>query len=90
MTSIFYSPIKIFLDSSSPDAQRVNNLNYIFTINPPLLLHMDDTHKLALGIETCSIPLAFYTVNENNNQFGIDGEAYTIPEGNYRETQLTL
>jgi len=50
---------------------------------------MDDTHKLALGIETCSIPLAFYTINENNNKFSIDGHIYTIPEGNYRETQLT-
>jgi len=50
---------------------------------------MDDTHKLALGIETCSIPLAFYTINNNNNNFSIDGDVYTIPEGNYRETQLT-
>ena len=89
MSSVTHSPIKIFLDSSSPDAQKVSNSNYIFTINPPLLLHMDDTHKLALGIETCSIPLAFYTINENNNQFSIDGDLYTIPEGNYRETQLT-
>jgi len=89
MSSITHSPIKIFLDTSSPDAQRVNNSNYIFTINPPLLLHQDDTHKLALGIETCSIPLAFYTINQNNNQFSIDGHTYIIPEGNYRETQLT-
>jgi len=89
MSSIVHSPIKIFLDSSSPEAQRINNSNYIFTINPPLLLHMDDTHKIALAVESCSIPLAFYTINENNNQFSIDGNIYTIPEGNYRETQLT-
>jgi hypothetical protein len=50
---------------------------------------MDDTHKISLGIEAVSIPLAFYTINENNNQFSIDGHIYTIPEGNYRETQLT-
>ena len=89
MSSIVHSPIKIFLDSSSPEAQRINNSNYIFTINPPLLLHMDDTHKIALAVESCSIPLAFYTINENNNQFSIDGNIYTIPEGNYRESQLT-
>ncbi len=87
--SITHSSHKIFLDSSAPSAHKINNSNYVFEISPPLLLHPDDKHKMVLGIETASIPLSFYTINSKNNKFSIDSQEYTIPEGNYRVSQLT-
>ena len=87
--SITHSSHKIFLDSSSPSAHKINNSNYVFDISPPLLLHPEDPHKMVLGIESASIPLSFYTINEKNNKFSIDSVVYTIPEGNYRVSQLT-
>ena len=87
--SITHSSHKIFLDSSAPSAHKINNSNYVFDISPPLLLHPEDPHKMVLGIESASIPLSFYTINEKNNRFSIDSVVYTIPEGNYRVSQLT-
>lgn len=87
--SITHSSHKIFLDSSSPSAHKINNSNYVFDISPPLLLHPEDKHKMVLGIETASIPLSFYTINSKNNRFSIDSIEYEIPEGNYRVSQLT-
>ena len=87
--SITHSSHKIFLDSSSPNAHKISNSNYVFDINPPLLLHPEDPHKMVLGVEAASIPLAFYTINSTNNRFSVNGVVYTIPEGNYRVTQLT-
>lgn len=87
--SITHSSHKIFLDSSAPSAHKINNSNYVFDITPPLLLHPEDPHKMVLGIESASIPLSFYTINEKNNKFSIDSVEYAIPEGNYRVSQLT-
>lgn len=87
--SITHSSHKIFLDSSAPSSHKISNSNYVFDINPPLLLHPEDPHKIVLGIESASIPLSFYTINKTNNKFNIDGHDFTIPEGNYKVSQLT-
>lgn len=88
MSIITHSSQKIFCDTSSPIAQKISNVKYIFPLSLPIILHHEDEHVIAIGIESLSLPLSFYTINSFNDTFSINDVIYKIPNGNYRVTQL--
>jgi len=100
MTS--HTDFKIFIASNftgdtiqpvlQPDG-TISNVNYRFKLPRPIVLTNNDPHQISLAIESASIPLSFYAINNTNNKFNlkIGTTQYTnleISQGNYRISQL--
>jgi hypothetical protein len=89
-SSITYSNFKIYLDNhgNSNLVTKLSNSLYRFRLPQPIILGSEDIHRVVLGVESCSIPLSFYAINETNNQITLNGTTYFIAEGNYNVQQL--
>jgi hypothetical protein len=89
MLAVRESSAKIFLNNQ--DTQNWNGIGTRITVPiQPFILRSDDPNHFVIGVESLSVPLAIYPVNNTNNiiQIGVDPPE-TIPEGNYTATSLT-
>ena len=82
-----FSSLKIFCESDSADV-NVSNSRKVWTLQSPIVLPPSSNVKMLISVESCSIPLSYYTINETNNQFRVNsnGGAYAtfqIAPGNY-------
>lgn len=85
--SLTYSNFKVYLDNQgveeNPYVEKKDNARYIFTLPQPVLLAGNDDHKIVVGIESASIPLSFYAINDTNDNLYIEGTLITLDHGNY-------
>lgn len=79
-----HSASKIFLRSNAENSIQNGNSSssYTFKIDPLIIANNDDS-VFVLGLESASIPLSFYAVNQTNDTFSINGISYNIQDGNY-------
>lgn len=80
-----HSSAKIFLSSQGGSLvlnSNTLNTDISFYFQPLLLSNTDQSH-FVIGLEQASIPVSINMVNSTNNQISINGNAYTLPAGNY-------
>lgn len=82
-----YSSIKIFCDSRNASVS-LSSSRKIWTLQSPIVLGNNTSVKMLCSVESCSIPLAYYQVNETNNNFSFNEVKGSIPIGNYNATSL--
>lgn len=82
-----FSSIKIFCESKSADVNSSNSRK-IWTLQNPIVLPNNSDVKMLCSVESCSIPLSFYTINDTNNKLKISGTTYTIENGNYSASSI--
>lgn len=87
MNEVRESSAKIFINSSNTSTWRGSSSRLSVPIQPFTLRSDDPTH-FCLGIESLSVPLAIYVVNDTNNVLTVGAVPYTITKGNYTATQL--
>ncbi|MGA1048414.1 MAG: hypothetical protein ACO3UU_10400 [Minisyncoccia bacterium] len=88
MTDIIHSASKIFLHSNAENAfTNGTSSSYTFQIEP-LIIGSTDESTFILGLESASIPLSFYAINQTNDTFSINGTPYNITNGNYSYTSI--
>jgi len=81
-----HSNLKIFLDTSqsnNPHVSKLDNARYLFTLPNPIVLANEDEHQITLGIESMSLPITCYTVNDTNNILYINDTSIALTHGNY-------
>lgn len=81
-----YSSIKIFLESRKANVS-LNTARKIWSLNKPIVIPNGAPIKMLCSIESASIPLSYYTINETNQNFsllagGIE-KIGKVPVGNY-------
>ena len=77
-----YSSIKIFCDSKNATV-NLSSSRKIWTLQSPIVLGNNTSVKMLCSVESCSVPLAYYQVNETNNNFSFNGTKLSFPVGNY-------
>ena len=92
--SITYSNFKVYLDNqgeeNNPYVQKKGNARYVFTLPTPVLLAPTDEHRIVVGIESASVPLSFYAINDTNDTLYIEGSLITLDHGNYNVANFLL
>ncbi len=63
-----FSTIKIFLESQKASVS-LHSARKIWTLNSPVIIPNGAPLKICCSVESASIPLSYYTVNETNNRF---------------------
>lgn len=58
----------------------------IWSLNAPIIT--TDVNKLLCSVESCSIPLSYYTINSTNNQFSFNSVTGSVPFGNYNAYEI--
>jgi len=81
-----YSSIKIFCESKTASV-NLHNSRKIWSLNTPIVLQ-NSTNKMLCSVESCSIPLSYYTINATNNRFEINGVEHSIDFGNYNANEI--
>jgi len=76
-----FSSVKIFCESNTANVS-IHNSRKIWTLATPIVLN-DNQVKMTCSVESCSIPLSYYLVNDSNNKLKINDIIYTVEEGNY-------
>jgi hypothetical protein len=89
MNEVRESSAKIFINSSNTAFWRGTSTRLSVPIQPFILRSDDPTH-FCIGIESLTLPLAIYVVNDTNNLIVIDGLSYYIPSGNYTASSLQV
>ena len=82
-----YSSLKIFCESKSANI-NIHNSRKIWSIQTPIVLGASSNVRMLCSVESCSIPLAYYTINETNNRFSFNGVVSYISYGNYTATSV--
>lgn len=81
-----FSTIKIFLESRKASVS-LHSSRKIWTLNAPIVIPNGAPVKICCSIESASIPLSYYTINETNNKFRFSAQGFpkegAIAEGNY-------
>jgi hypothetical protein len=81
------SSIKIFCESKSADVNSSNSRK-IWTLQNPIVLPNNSDIQMLCSVESCSIPLSYYTVNATNCNMKISGNIVAIDHGNYSATSI--
>ena len=81
-----YSSIKIFCESKTANVS-LNNARKIWSLNAPIILN-NSSNKMLCSVESASIPLSFYTINDTNNSYSFDGVSGSLPNGNYNANNI--
>ena len=81
-----YSSIKIFCESKTANVS-LNNARKIWSLNAPIILN-NSSNKMLCSVESASIPLSYYTVNNTNNSYSFDGVSGQLPNGNYNANNI--
>jgi hypothetical protein len=95
MNEVRQSSAKVFISSYNPAQWSTPTSNTSLSVNiAPFVLNSKDTTHFVIGIECLSVPLALYTVNDNNNTIivtnpSVGSFTYTIPIGNYTAKTIT-
>jgi len=88
MSDFIHSASKVFLSSNATNASSNGSAaSYTFSIQPLIISNTDES-QFVIGLESASIPLSFYVVNETNNLFILDGITIGIAFGNYTISAL--
>jgi hypothetical protein len=82
-----FSSVKIFCESKDANVS-IHNARKIWTLNTPIVINNENEVKMSCSVESCSIPLSYYTINNSNNKISINGQVYTIQEGNYSANSM--
>ena len=82
-----YSSIKIFCESKSADVDSSTSRK-IWSLQNPIVLPNNSDVRMLCSVESCSIPLSFYTINQTNNKIKINGQTFIITNGNYNATSI--
>jgi hypothetical protein len=82
------SSIKIFCESKTANVS-LHNSRKIWQLNTPIVLN-NTTNKMLCSVESCSIPLSYYTINDTNNSFKFNGVADSLTNGNYNANQIVI
>jgi hypothetical protein len=77
-----FSSVKIFCESKTADIS-IHNARKIWSLETPIVLSNDNQIKMTCSVESCSIPLSYYLINQSNNKLKLNDSIYTIDEGNY-------
>ena len=77
-----YSSVKIFCESKSSNSSATPARKQ-WSLQNPIVLPNNSDIKMLCSVESCSIPLSYYTVNNTNNKIKVSGVLYTLAEGNY-------
>jgi hypothetical protein len=80
------SSVKIFCESKTANVS-LSNGRKIWSLNAPIFVN-NTTNKMLCSIESVSIPLSFYTVNNTNNSFQFNGVSNALPNGNYNANTI--
>lgn len=84
MSDFIHSASKVFLSSNAANATSNGGSPSSFTFQiQPLIISNTDESQFVIGLESASVPLSFYVVNETNSIFNLDGNIIQIPIGNY-------
>jgi hypothetical protein len=84
-----YSSIKIFCESKNAN-QSIAAARKVWGLQNPIVLGNTSNIKMLCSVESCSIPLSYYTVNDTNNCFIFNGNFRRIQAGNYNANSLVL
>lgn len=94
-----YTSIKIFCESRMASV-HISTTRKIWTLNKPIVIPTGHDIQMLCSVESASIPLSYYTINETNCKMSFslqDGTMgtklgenfnYSIPFGNYSITAL--
>jgi hypothetical protein len=88
------SSIKIFCESRKANV-ALNSARKIWSLSMPIIIPNGAGIKMLCSVESASIPLSYYTINDTNNQcsfvFGADAPILvTVPNGNYSVTTMLI
>lgn len=81
-----YSSRKVFCLSKFATINH-SNARKIWTLNNPIVTSNTNVRMLC-SVESCSIPLSYYTINATNNLFKFSGVVGQIPFGNYNANSM--
>ena len=96
-----YTSLKIFCESRMASV-NISNTRKIWTLNKPIVIPNGHDVQMLCCVESASIPLSFYTINESNCNIQISVQSLTqedkwqesvrfsIPHGNYNITSLLI
>jgi hypothetical protein len=84
MSDFIHSASKVFLSSNAANATSNGGSpsSYTFQIQPLIISNTDES-QFVIGLESASIPLSFYVINDTNRSFRLDGVTVAIAQGNY-------
>jgi hypothetical protein len=83
MSDFIHSASKVFLSSNAENAvSNGSAASYTFTIQPLIISNTDES-QFVIGLESASVPLSFYVVNDTNRQFRLDTVLIVLALGNY-------
>jgi hypothetical protein len=82
-----FSSVKIFCESKDAHVS-IHNARKIWSLNTPIVINNENEVKMSCSVESCSIPLSYYTINNSNNKISINGQVYSIQEGNYSANSM--
>jgi len=81
-----FSSIKIFLESRRASV-ALSSARKIWTLHMPIVIPNGSSMKMLCSIESASIPLSYYTINDTNNRFKFMTQGFPkegkIATGNY-------
>ena len=81
-----FSSIKIFCESRRA-VVSMSSSRKIWTLNMPIVIPNGSNVKMLCSVESASIPLSYYTINETNNNFCFSSQGFQkkgpVPVGNY-------
>lgn len=86
MSSSSHQDFKININSFGLSSNQDSNVK--FALINPVILSPYDAYDLSLSVESLSLPLKYYILNESNNKIKINSTILTIPEGNYNVNNL--
>ena len=88
------SSIKIFCESRRANVS-LHSGRKVWSLSMPIIIPNGADIKMLCSVESASIPLSYYTINDTNNKcgfvFGADAPILvTVPNGNYSVTTMLL
>jgi hypothetical protein len=82
-----FSSVKIFCESKDANVS-IHNARKIWSLNTPIVIQNEQDVKMSCSVESCSIPLSYYTINATNNVISINNVVKTVPVGNYSANSI--
>ena len=56
--------------------------------NTPIVLNNTSGNRMVCSVESASIPLSYYTVNDTDNSYSFNGISGQLPNGNYNANNI--
>jgi hypothetical protein len=83
-----FSSVKIFCESRTA-ISSFNSARKVWALKMPIVIPNATNITMLCSVESASIPLSYYTINETNNKFSFNSVAIgEIPHGNYSVNTL--